>query len=61
VIYLGVLFALKIVRDFAIFDVVGDLRHQTSWTDFGYTVATIAGLLARLMAAAPGQAQAELP
>ena len=62
-IYLGVLFALEIVGNFTIFDVLGDLRHEGSWTDFatgvGYTVATVVGLVACLvLAASPSRAAA---
>jgi len=62
-IYLGVLFALEIVGNFTIFDVLGDLRHDGSWTDFatgvGYTVATVVGLVAcPALAASPSRAAA---
>jgi hypothetical protein len=62
-IYLGVLFALEIVGNFTIFDVLGDLRHEGSWTDFatgvGYTAATVVGLVACLaLAASPARAAA---
>jgi hypothetical protein len=33
-LYLGVLFALEIVGNFTVFDVLSDLRHQGSWSDF---------------------------
>jgi hypothetical protein len=56
-IYLGVLFALEVIGNFTIFGVLDDLRHRGTWMDFatgvGYTVATIAGLIACLMLAAP--------
>jgi len=57
-IYLGVLFALEIIGNFTIFGVLGDLRHDGSWAEFangvGYTVATVAGLVACLvLTAAP--------
>jgi hypothetical protein len=57
-IYLGVLFALEIIGNFTIFGVLGDLRHEGSWAEFangvGYTVATVAGLVACLvLTAAP--------
>ena len=52
-VYLGVLFALEIIGNFTIFDVLDDLRHKGSWADFtsglGYTVATVVGLFACLM------------
>jgi hypothetical protein len=69
-IYLSILFALEVIGNFTIFGVVDDLRHRGTWMDFatgvGYTVATIAGLIACLMLAAPssrprtGQAPAEI-
>jgi len=58
-----VLFALEIVGNFTIFDVLGDLRHEGSRTDFatgvGYTAATVVGLVACLvLAASPSRAAA---
>jgi FtsH-binding integral membrane protein len=50
--FLGVLFALELILNFTIFGVLGDLRHQGSWTDFatglGYSAASLAGLSACL-------------
>lgn len=64
-LYLGALFALEIIGNFTIFDVIKDLRHDGTWIDFasglGYTVATVAGLIACLMlTASPGRFRADL-
>jgi len=63
-LYLGVLFALEIVGNFTVFDVLSDLRHQGSWSDFAngvaYTVATVVGLVACLvLTAAPRRTGAD--
>ena len=53
VVYLGVLFALELLGNFTIFGVIGDLQHQSSWTDFftgiGYTLGDLVGLIACLV------------